>query len=67
MATSGAQPQLAIAPAGAGKTTAMRALTAAWVEDGGTVLGLALSGELVPDAVILGIVKEALAADRFAP
>jgi conjugative relaxase-like TrwC/TraI family protein len=41
MATSGARLQLAIAPAGAGKTTAMRALTAAWVEDGGTVLGLA--------------------------
>ncbi|MBD3783232.1 MAG: relaxase domain-containing protein, partial [Micrococcales bacterium] len=43
MATSGARVQLAIAPAGAGKTTAMRALTAAWTEDGGTVLGLAPS------------------------
>ena len=43
MATSGARLQLAIAPAGAGKTTALRALTAAWVEDGGTVLGLAPS------------------------
>jgi hypothetical protein len=41
MATSGARLQLAIAPAGTGKTTAMRALAAAWVEDGGTVLGLA--------------------------
>ena len=30
MATSGRRLQLAIAPAGAGKTTAMRALTAAW-------------------------------------
>jgi hypothetical protein len=44
MATSGARLQLAIAPAGTGKTTAMRALAAAaWVEDGGTVLGLAPS------------------------
>ena len=41
MASSGARVQLAIAPAGAGKTTAMRALAAAWVEDGGTVIGLA--------------------------
>ena len=43
MATSGAALQLAIAPAGAGKTTAMRALTSAWTEDGGTVIGLAPS------------------------
>jgi ATP-dependent exoDNAse (exonuclease V) alpha subunit len=43
MATSGARLQLAIAPAGAGKTTAMRALTHAWIEGGGTVLGLAPS------------------------
>ena len=43
MATSGARLQLAIAPAGAGKTTAMRALTGAWVEGGGTVVGLAPS------------------------
>ena len=35
--------QLAIAPAGAGKTTAMRALTLAWTQDGGQVLGLAPS------------------------
>jgi conjugative relaxase-like TrwC/TraI family protein len=41
--TSGARVQLAIAPAGAGKTTAMRALTLAWTEDGGQVLGLAPS------------------------
>ena len=40
MATSGARLQLAIAPAGAGKTTAMRALAAAWTTDGGTVIGL---------------------------
>lgn len=43
MATSGARLQLAIAPAGAGKTTAMRSLTTAWQESGGTVLGLAPS------------------------
>ena len=43
MCTSGARLQLAIAPAGAGKTTAMRALTLAWTEDGGHVIGLAPS------------------------
>jgi conjugative relaxase-like TrwC/TraI family protein len=43
MATSGARLQLAIAPAGAGKTTALRTLTQAWLEGGGRVLGLAPS------------------------
>jgi hypothetical protein len=43
MCTSDARLQLAIAPAGAGKTTAMRALTLAWTQDGGQVLGLAPS------------------------
>lgn len=43
MATSGTRLQLAIAPAGSGKTTAMRALTEAWTEGGGTVIGLAPS------------------------
>ncbi|NMM25454.1 MAG: relaxase domain-containing protein [Phycicoccus sp.] len=43
MATSGSRLQLAIAPAGAGKTTAMRALASAWTEGGGTVVGLAPS------------------------
>jgi hypothetical protein len=43
MCTSGARLQLAIAPAGAGKTTAMRALVLAWIQDGGQVLGLAPS------------------------
>jgi ATP-dependent exoDNAse (exonuclease V) alpha subunit len=43
LASSGARVQLAIAPAGAGKTTAMRALTAAWTEGGGQVVGLAPS------------------------
>jgi hypothetical protein len=43
MCSSGARLQLAIAPAGAGKTTAMRALTLAWTEGGGQVIGLAPS------------------------
>ncbi|KPN44928.1 MobF family relaxase [Mycobacterium intracellulare] len=41
MATSGARVQLALAPAGTGKTTAMTALAAAWRNSGGTVIGLA--------------------------
>jgi len=51
MCTSGARLQLAIAPAGAGKTTAMRALTLAWAEDGGQVIGLAPSAAA---AAVLG-------------
>ena len=43
MCTSRARVQLAIAPAGAGKTTAMRALTLAWTQYGGQVIGLAPS------------------------
>ena len=43
MATSGCRLQLAIAPAGAGKTTAMQALAHAWEHSGGEVLGLAPS------------------------
>jgi limonene-1,2-epoxide hydrolase len=43
MCTSGARLQLAIAPAGAGKTTAMRTLARAWNDSGGQVLGLAPS------------------------
>jgi conjugative relaxase-like TrwC/TraI family protein len=43
MATSGARLQLAIAPAGTGKTSALRTLTQAWLEGGGQVLGLAPS------------------------
>jgi hypothetical protein len=52
MCTSGARLQLAIAPAGAGKTTAMRALTLAWTQDGGQVLGLA------PSAVAAAVLCE---------
>jgi ATP-dependent exoDNAse (exonuclease V) alpha subunit len=43
MSISGARLQLAIAPAGAGKTTAMRTLVQAWTDSGGTVVGLAPS------------------------
>jgi conjugative relaxase-like TrwC/TraI family protein len=43
MATSAARVQLAIAPAGTGKTTALQALTRAWLEGGGQVIGLAPS------------------------
>ncbi|MEO3939318.1 MobF family relaxase [Dermatophilaceae bacterium Soc4.6] len=43
MATSGHRLQLAIAPAGTGKTTAMRALASAWENGGGTLVGLAPS------------------------
>ena len=43
MATSGARVQLAIAPAGSGKTTAMNALSRAWTAAGGSVIGLAPS------------------------
>jgi conjugative relaxase-like TrwC/TraI family protein len=41
MATSGARVQLALAPAGTGKTTAMATLATAWRNGGGTVMGLA--------------------------
>jgi conjugative relaxase-like TrwC/TraI family protein len=43
MCSSGARLQLAIAPAGAGKTTAMRTLARAWADSGGQVIGLAPS------------------------
>ena len=43
MATSGRAVQLALAPAGTGKTTAMQVLTHAWQDSGGTVIGLAPS------------------------
>ncbi len=43
LATSGRRVQVAIAPAGSGKTTAMATLSRAWSETGGTVIGLAPS------------------------
>ena len=51
MCRSGARLQLAIAPAGAGKTTAMRAIALAWTQDCGQVLGLAPSAAA---AAVLG-------------
>lgn len=41
LATSGERLQLALAPAGTGKTTAMAVLRSAWEAEGGHVLGLA--------------------------
>jgi hypothetical protein len=52
MCSSRARLQLAIAPAGAGKTTALRAVTRAWTEEGGQVLGLA------PSAVAAAVFAE---------
>jgi DNA primase catalytic core len=43
LAGSGARLQLALAPAGTGKTTALAALARAWAAAGGSVLGLAPS------------------------
>ena len=50
MCTSEARLQLAIAPAGAGKTTAMRALALAWTQDGGHMIGLAPSAQRRPSS-----------------
>jgi hypothetical protein len=52
MCTSGARLQLAIAPAGAGKTTAMQALALAWTRDGGNLVGLA------PSAAAAAVLRE---------
>jgi conjugative relaxase-like TrwC/TraI family protein len=62
MCTSAARLQLAIAPAGAGKTTAMRALTLAWIQDGGQVIGLA------PSAAAAAVLAEqiGISADTLA-
>ena len=45
LATSGAVVQLALAPAGTGKTTTMSVLADAWTEGGGQVIGLAPSAQ----------------------
>src|SRR4030095_16634684 len=52
MLTSAPALQLATPPAGAGKTTAMRALVLAWTQDGGQVLGLA------PSAAAAAVLRE---------
>ncbi|PZS22894.1 MAG: TrwC relaxase, partial [Pseudonocardiales bacterium] len=63
LATSGARVQLALAPAGTGKTTAMRVLSRAWTGTsadgaaGGTVVGLA------PSAAAAAILREEIGAN----
>jgi hypothetical protein len=54
MSTSGARLQLAIAPAGTGKTTALRALVNAWRQGCGTVVGLA------PTAAAAAVLRDQL-------
>jgi ATP-dependent exoDNAse (exonuclease V) alpha subunit len=56
MCISGARLQLAIAPAGAGKTTAMRALVQAWSASGGHMVGLA------PSAAAAAQLRDAIGA-----
>ena len=60
MATSGRRVQLALAPAGTGKTTAMAVLTRAWLDSGGTVVGLA------PSAVAAQQLRESIAPTQGA-
>jgi DNA primase catalytic core len=57
LATSGARVQLALAPAGTGKTTAMRVLARAWTHSGGTVIGLA------PSAGAAAVLREEIDTD----
>ena len=45
LASSGSTVQLALAPAGTGKTTAMSVLAEAWTSSGGRVIGLAPSAQ----------------------
>lgn len=54
LATSGARVQVAVAPAGTGKTTALRTLAAAWRAGGGRVIGLA------PSAAASSVLREQL-------
>ncbi|WP_240619664.1 MobF family relaxase [Blastococcus sp. TF02-8] len=56
LAGSGTRVQLALAPAGAGKTTALATLARAWTAGGGTVLGLA------PSAVATAGLRDSLLA-----
>jgi DNA primase catalytic core len=75
LATSGARVQLALAPAGTGKTTALRALSAAWRAGGGNVVGLApsaaaaavLGEEVGTDTDTLAKLIHALAAGNAVP
>ena len=73
LSQSGRRVQLAIAPAGSGKTTAMHTLARAWTDSGGTIIGLAPSAvaadELraaVPDGVVDTLAQLAFALDPAA-
>ncbi|WP_415839440.1 MobF family relaxase, partial [Nocardioides zeicaulis] len=66
MATSGARLQLAIAPAGSGKTTAMRTLARAWTDAGGTIVGLAPSAAAA-DALRTAITSPPASAEGATP
>src|SRR3954454_3707174 len=57
LAASGARVQLALAPAGTGKTTALRALATAWRAGGGEVVGLA------PSATAATVLREQVGAE----
>lgn len=54
LSTSGARCQLALAPAGTGKTTALRVVSSVWSDSGGRVLALA------PSAAAARVLGEAL-------
>ncbi|SDT92411.1 MobF family relaxase [Gordonia westfalica] len=54
LATSGRRVQLVLAPAGTGKTTAMRTLARAWTDSGGTLIGLA------PTAAAAAVLRDEL-------
>ena len=54
LATSGARVQLALAPAGSGKTVTLRTLAEAWAADANTVVGLA------PTAAAARVLREEL-------
>lgn len=61
LATSGARVQLALAPAGTGKTVALRTLARAWTAAGGTVVGLA------PSAAAAAVLGQELKGTRSRP
>ncbi len=63
LASSGDRLQLALAPAGTGKTTALAVLARAWTEDGGTIVGLAPSAAA---AAVLGAELRGAPTDTLA-
>ncbi|MGB8385860.1 MAG: AAA family ATPase, partial [Dermatophilaceae bacterium] len=58
LATCGARVQVAIAPAGSGKTTALATLTRAWTAAGATIVGLA------PSAAAASVLAENITPSR---